>query len=110
MTPQETIRAYYRCFKDRDRETLEDILTPDFVHISPFGRYDNRDRMLDAIWPSVGKTHAVDIEIFGHGPAFMVRYGHNTDEKPRLAEYVRFKGDKIAEIEVYLGCGAVPGM
>lgn len=110
MNAKDTIRDYYRCFKDRDRETLEKILTPDFLHISPFGRHDDRDRMLDAIWPSVGKTHAVDIEIFGDGPEFMVRYTHSSEERPRLAEYVRFKGDEIAEIEVYLGAGAAPGM
>lgn len=108
MNQEKTIRDYYRCFKDRDRGTLETILTPDFVHSSPFGRFDDRDKMLDAIWPSVGDRHAVDLEIFGEGDAYMVRYRHNIAPQPKLAEFIRFKGDKIAEIEVYLGAGAVP--
>ncbi len=110
MTPEDTIRAYFNAFKTRDRETLEKILTPNFIHSSPFGHFNDRDKMLDAIWPSVGDRWAVDLEIFGEHPAFMVRYRHNVAPQPLLAEFIRFEGDKIAGIEVYLGKGAVPGM
>jgi hypothetical protein len=108
MNQVDTIREYYRCFRDRDRATLERILRPDFRHLSPFGSYDNRDRMLDEIWPHVGAIHAIDIEIFGNGPGYMARYRHSGGSPARLAEFVRFDGDQIAEIEVYLGRGAMP--
>jgi hypothetical protein len=108
MTHQEMIRDYYRCFRDRDRATLERILKPDFRHASPFGSYDSRDRMLDEIWQHVGAVHAIDIKIFGNGPDYMVRYRHSGGSPARLAEYVRFDGDQIAEIEVYPGRGAMP--
>ena len=71
-------------------------------HRSPFGSYDDRDEMLDAIWPSVGSVWAVELEIFGEGPGYMVRYSHNVDPASTHAEYIRFDGDRIAEIEVYL--------
>ena len=96
------IRAYYAAFKDRDRQTLERLLMPNLRFRSPFGEYDDRDRMLDDIWPSVGRVWAVDIEIYGDGPAYMVRYRHNVEGSATLVEHVRFEGSQIAEIEVYL--------
>jgi hypothetical protein len=103
MDHHAAIRDYYRCYAERDREGLERLLAPDFHHISPFGLYDNRDRMLDEIWPHVGPTWAVDIRIFGAAPEFMVRYRHAGERTGALAEYIRFDGDKIAEIEVFIG-------
>lgn len=102
MDPRSAIRAYYEAFKERDRQTLERLLTPDLRFRSPFGKYDTRDRMLDEIWPSVGRVWAVDIEIYGDGPAYMVRYRHNVEGSDALVEYVRFEGSRIAAIEVYV--------
>lgn len=102
------IREYYRCFRDRDLETLRGLLTPDFRHVSPFGSFDDRDRMLEEIRPHVGKSWAVDIEIFGQGPEYMVRYRHAGESTAQLAEYIRFEGDRIAEIEVFLGRDVPP--
>jgi hypothetical protein len=108
MSHEDTIHEYYRCFRDRDRATLTRILLPGFRHVSPFGSYDDRDRMLEEIWPHVGAVHAVDIEIYGGGPGYMVRYRHSGGSPARFAEFVRFDGDHIAEIEVYVGRGPPP--
>jgi hypothetical protein len=97
------IQSYYRCFQERDREGLVQLLTPNFRHVSPFGIYDDRDAMLDAIWPAVGKSWAVDIQVFGEQPDFMVRYRHAGEHAGAMAEYVHFEGDKIAGIEVFIG-------
>jgi hypothetical protein len=103
MDQKAAILAYYDSFRTRDRGALERLLVPDFRHRSPFGEYDDRDRMLDEIWPAVGGSWAIDIEIYGEGPDFMVRYRHNVEGSGTMAEYVRFEGGRIAEIEVYLG-------
>lgn len=105
MHHHELIESYYRCFRERDRATLEKILLPDFHHISSFGEHFNRDRMLDTIWPAVGRSWARNIEILGEPPEFMVRYEVESPGHPvtRMAEYVQFKGELIAEIEVYIG-------
>ena len=112
MDRHEAIFDYFRAFRERDRAALERLLAPDFVHASPFGRWDERDRMLDAIWPSVGAHWAEDIEIFGEGPALMVRYRHSTGAL--RAAHFRFDGERIAEVEVYVGRGrpqaAVPAV
>ena len=64
--------------------------------------------MLEEIWPHVGKTYATNLEIYGAGEAFMVRYKHEGECAGHLAEFIRFDGAKIAEIEVYLGVGSTP--
>jgi hypothetical protein len=98
---RETVAEYYRCFRERDRAALRRILTPDVRHVSPFGEHSDRDRMLDAIWPAVGTSWARNLRIFGDGPEFMVRYEVESPGRPpmSMAEYVRFDGDRIAEVE-----------
>jgi hypothetical protein len=97
------IRDYFRCFAERDRAGLERLLMPKFRHVSPYGIYDDRDWMLDEIWPHVGRTWAVDIEVYGAAPCFMVRYRHAGERSGSMAERIRFEGARIAEIEVFAG-------
>ena len=105
MNYHKIIEQYYRCFRERDRAGLEEILPKDFHHVSSFGEHFDRDRMLDAIWPGVGQSWARDLKIFGDGPEFVVRYEVESTQRPpmSMAEYIRFRDDKIAEIEVYIG-------
>ena len=103
MVHETAIRAYYRCFAARDRAGLERLLLATFRHISAFGVYEDRDRMLDEIWPNVGRTWAIDIQVFGTTSEFMVRYRHAGERSGSMAEYFRFDGDKIAEVEVFTG-------
>ena len=105
MRHQTMIERYYRSFRERDRAALEELLAPDFHHVSSYGEHFNRDQMLDAIWPAVGRSWARKLHIMGATPEFMVRYEIESPDRPviRMAEYVRFDGDRIAEIEVYIG-------
>jgi hypothetical protein len=102
---RQLIERYYQCFRDRDRGALEDLLAPDFHHVSSFGEHFNRDKMLDAIWPAVGHSWARNLQILGAAPEFMVRFEVESPNHPvrRMAEYVRFDGERITEIEVYIG-------
>jgi hypothetical protein len=102
------IERYYRAYRDRDRGILESLLTPDFHFVSSFGEYRDRDTMLDEIWPGVGQAWATGLTVFGEGPEFVVVYDHETApwvERPRMrmAEFVKFRGERIEEIEVFLG-------
>ena len=108
MNHKDAIRDYFRAYKDKDRATLERVLAPDLIHRSPFGVFEGRDSMLDQIWPSVGAVWAIDLEILGDAPRYMVRYRHSDGSPARFAEYFFFDGDRIAEIDVYLGRGC-PG-
>jgi hypothetical protein len=102
------ISRYYAAFRERDRDALRSLLTPDFHLISAFGEFRERDVMLEAIWPSVGQAWATKLRIFGDGPEFVVLYEHETApgaQRPpmTMAEHLRFEGDRIAHIEVFVG-------
>ncbi|MEO0650631.1 MAG: hypothetical protein AAFZ65_08135 [Planctomycetota bacterium] len=105
----ETIEAYFRAFRERDRATLERILVPDLRHVSPFGTQTARDTMLDTVWPQLGPIWVLELAIYGRHPEFLAHYRHGGASDAHLAERFRFNGDRIVEVEVYLGLGAVPG-
>ncbi len=108
MDFREVIARYYSAFRYRNREELEEILTPDFHFVSGFGEFRDRDAMLDAIWPSVGGAWATNLRIFGDTPDFVVLYEHELApgvHRPRMAmaEHIRFSGDRIGRLEVFTG-------
>ena len=108
MADRDVIERYYRGFRDRDVEAVRATLTAEFHFTSPFGEFRGRDMMLDSIWPSVGQSWATNLSIFGEGPEYVVIYEHETApgaQRPpmRMAEYLRFDGDLIASIEVFVG-------
>ena len=108
MDCRKAIERYYRAYRDRDRESLSLLLTPDFHFVSSFGEYRDRDAMLDEIWPAVGRTWATRLRIFGQEPEFVVLYEHESAAEAdragmSMAEYIRFEGEHIAEIEVFQG-------
>lgn len=78
MNHHHVIERYYTAYKDRDREALKSLLTPEFHFVSNFGEYHDRDAMLDEIWPAVGRAWAVNLQIFGQGPEFVVIYEQET--------------------------------
>lgn len=89
MSHREIIEGYYR-------------------HVTSSAEWRDRDAMLEAIWPGVGQSWAAQLQIFGDGPLYMERYEHESlsgARRPpmRMAEFIRFEGDMIAEIEVLFG-------
>lgn len=103
MDHKDVIRKYYECFEKKLREPLEQILVKDFIHLSQYARYHDRDQMLDEIWPEVGKTKAADLNIYGKDGKYMVKYKVVGKREMKMAEYIEFQGEKISKIEVYTG-------
>lgn len=105
MNYQQIIKQYFQSFKDADKEALRKILTTDLKHVSNFATYTDRDEMIEDIWPTVGQTWAENLQIFGSHPEFMVRYKVAGAGRPsrNMSEYMLFEGDKITEIEVFMG-------
>ena len=102
------IHDYYQAFRERDREALRRALTPGFHFVSAFGEFHERDVMLETIWPSVGQAWATNLRIFGDGPEFVVLYEHETAPGAKrtrmaMAEHLRFEGDRLARVEVFVG-------
>ena len=105
MDKRTVIAEYYRCYRDRDLEALRAVLTPDFRHTSSFAEYTDRDAMLAEIWPAVGQSWRRNLQIIGDDLEYLARFVVESNDRPslRMAEYVRFEGDQIAEVESYLG-------
>jgi ketosteroid isomerase-like protein len=105
MSSHETIKRYYDCFRERDKEGLRRLLTSDFHHVSSFGEHTDRDEMIEAIWPRVGTSWAEDIQIVGEHPDFMVHFTTVSQDRRamRMAEWIHFREERIAAIEVFTG-------
>jgi hypothetical protein len=61
----------------------------------------------------VGQAWATDLRIVGDGPEFVVLYQHENVpgmQRPpmRMAEHLRFDGERIAAIEVFVGRPLAP--
>src|SRR5688500_20294864 len=94
------------CYNPNSNQVeLLTIRTPYLRQTSNFAEYTGRDAMLAAIWPAVGQSWARDLQVIGGGSEFVARFVVESKERPpvRMAEYVRFEGDRIAEVETYLG-------
>lgn len=102
------IEAYYRAFREKDREALRALLAPDFRFVSAFAECRERETLLQDPWAAVGRRWATDISIFGSGPEYVVLYRHEPEPgeeggQVSMAERIRFKGDLIAEVELFVG-------
>ena len=107
MNKKEIIRNYYNCYKNKDKESLRKLLKMDFKFKSSYAEYNDRDLMLDEIWPQVlaNDNKVKDLEIFENGNKFMVKYTLELNENVSMSEYIEFEDDLISKIEVYMGKG-----
>ena len=103
MTKDETIRLYYKCMGEKIKDPLYLILQPDMVFTSQYAVYNDRDKMIEDIWPNVGRTKAEELDIFGTGDKYMVKYKIKGERNMAMAEYIEFRDDRISRIEVYIG-------
>jgi hypothetical protein len=113
MDYRQAIERYCRAFRERNRASLQSLLTSEVHFVSSFGEYSDRDVMLDQIWPAVGQAWATHLRIFGDGPEFVVLYEQEGAPGAQrflmsMAEYIRFEGEQIAEIEVFVGRPVAP--
>ena len=102
---RERVKQYYDCYARGDRETLTTLLVKPLSFTSSYAEYDDRDSMLDAIWPHVAQNTntTANLEIFGMGDRLMVKYDLVGSGVASMCEFIRFSGQKIAAIEVFVG-------
>ena len=87
-----------------DMEWLRRHLVPEFVHISPFGRFDDRDSYLAAVEPMARKSvQELSIqETVASGDLAVVRYENRTPGGVvEACDWVRVEGDSIREIRSF---------
>lgn len=83
---------------------LRERLAPDFVHVSPFGRFDGRDTYLAAIEPMARKS-VMELEILdvvADDDRAVIRFNNKT---PRgvveTCDWVRVEGGRIREVRSF---------
>ncbi len=100
----ELAEGWIEAWKRFDMEWLRAHLAPDFVHVSPFGRFDDRDTYLTAIEPMARKSVAElrILETIATGDVAAVRFDNRTPKGVvESCDWVRVAGDTIVEIRSF---------
>lgn len=100
------VRDAYAAYPAHDRQVLEDLLADDFRFSSPDDPDLDRAGYFERCWPNNEHSKAIEIEkLFVRGEEAFVRYvGERTSGgRFRNAEFLRFEGDKLVEVQVYYG-------
>jgi hypothetical protein len=87
-----------------DMEWLRQRLAPDFVHVSPFGRFEDRESYLAAVEPMARKS-VVELKIkdvIASGNQAAVRFENKTPKGVvESCDWVRVENDLIKEIRSF---------
>ena len=87
-----------------DMEWLRRRLAPDFVHVSPFGRFDDRESYLAAVEPMARKSVAelTIRDVIASGDHAAVRFENRTPKGTvETCDWVRVENDLIKEIRSF---------
>ncbi len=87
-----------------DMDWLRSHLAPDFVHVSPFGRFEGRDTYLAAVEPMARKS-VMELEVLdvvASGSQAVVRFENRTPNGVvETCDWVRVESDLIQEIRSF---------
>lgn len=87
-----------------DMEWLRQWLAPDFVHVSPFGRFEDRESYLVAVEPMARKSVAqlTVKDVIADGNRAAVRFENKTTRGVvETCDWVRVENDLIQEIRSF---------
>jgi ketosteroid isomerase-like protein len=104
----EAIRGYFAAYKSRDRKHIEQALSEDFTFTSPYDDRIDKASYFERCWPNSVRIREHVIErIFEQGNEAFVLYRCITEsgKEFRNTEFFTFKGDKLAQVQVYFGAG-----
>ena len=102
--------GWFEAWRTYDMEWLRRHLAPDFVHVSPFGRFDERAAYLAAVEPMARKSvsELVIQETITRGNVAVVRYENRTPNGVvEVCEWIRVEGGVIREIRAFYDSAAI---
>ncbi|ACI54135.1 conserved hypothetical protein [Rhizobium leguminosarum bv. trifolii WSM2304] len=105
-TRQQTVRDLYAAYLEDRKDKVIAMLTEDFTFSSPRDDHIDRAAYFERCWPKQPFFRAIHIEFLAvDGDEAAVRYRAEKLEGGSFAnmESLRFRGDKIASVEVYFG-------
>ncbi len=108
MTPKERSAElavlWIEAWIKMDLEWLRQRLAPDFVHVSPFGRFEGRESYLAAVEPMARKS-VVELtvkDVIASGNQAAVRFENKTPKGVvESCDWVRVENDRIKEIRSF---------
>jgi hypothetical protein len=96
-----------------DMEWLRQWRAPDFVHVSPFGRFDDRESYLTAVEPMARKS-VVELtikDVIASGNRAAVRFENKTPKGVvESCDWVRVENDVIKEIRSFYDSATIRGV
>lgn len=101
MTASELAIGWIKAWIDMDIDWLETHLTDDFEHISPFGKFTDKQNYLETIIPLAKKSVArlEIIDCIGEQNQAVIRFINHTPSGPvETCDWVTVKGDAICAI------------
>lgn len=114
MNATELLDAYYQCWANKDLNTIEKILSPEFDFEGPMMKHDNPKAFIEALRAMgqnspmrQGKVHAK----FGAGDDACAIYDCESIDgkwKVTMAEHIRAKNGKIAQIRLFFDPAKMP--
>ncbi len=109
MTPADRLeraRDFYLAFAEGDRDTVERLLTPDFMFSSPLDVGLDRAGFFERCWPGSGQGQRFEfVRLTSAGDEVLVTYERikGDGSRARNTEILTFGGDRIIRAEVYFG-------
>ena len=110
MTTQEDkaeiVQACFKSYVEKDRATIERLISDDFHFTSPLDNRIDRKTYFERCWPNSQSMAAVDfISVVVNGDIVFVTYETRMDDSKRFrnTEVFTVKGGKITNVEVYFG-------
>lgn len=100
----ELAEGWLEAWRRFDMDWLREHLAPDFVHVSPFGRFDDREEYLAAVEPMARKSVAelTVREIVASGAVAAIRFENRTAKGVvESVDWVRVEGGVIREIRSF---------
>jgi ketosteroid isomerase-like protein len=101
-----TVRALYAAYIEGHKDIVAAMLTEDFTFSSPRDDHIDRDTYFERCWPKPPPFARLEIEYLGLADdEAVVRYRAIKRDGGafRNMETFRFKGDKVAAVDVYFG-------
>lgn len=100
----ELARGWIEAWQRFDMDWLRETLAPDFVHVSPFGRFEDRESYLAAVEPMARKsvTELAVKEVIADGDVAAVRFENRTaGGVVESVDWVRVEDGTIREIRSF---------
>ena len=105
-TRQQTVRDLYAAYLDDRKDIVGAMLTEDFTFSSPRDDHIDRAAYFERCWPKQPLFRCIDSEFLAiDGNEAAVRYRAEKLDGASFGnmESLRFRGGKIASVEVYFG-------